>query len=80
RQGFRRHIDPTYNNRRFCAMPTAMLHDSFIKVFNAACYRGEIPEKDQYDTAEENEELHIRCFSGFMESLCGFHIITNTGL
>ncbi|KAG9571536.1 hypothetical protein KCU71_g111, partial [Aureobasidium melanogenum] len=57
---FRRHIDPTYNNRRFCAMPTAMLHDSFIKVFNAACYRGEIPEKDQYDTAEENEELHIR--------------------
>lgn len=61
-------------------MPTAMLHDFFVKVFNAACYRGEIPEKDQYEIAEESEELHIRCFSGFMESLCGFHIITNTGL
>ncbi|KAK5999384.1 hypothetical protein QM012_005509 [Aureobasidium pullulans] len=78
RQSFRRHIDPTLNNKSFCAMSTPMLHDFFIKVFNGACYHGEWPAKDRDDIAQENE-LHVKCFAGFMENLCGFHIITNTG-
>lgn len=49
-----------------------------MKVFNGACFAGENPVKNRYEIAEQNE-MHIKCFSGFMESLCGFHIITNTG-
>lgn len=48
------------------------------KVFDMVCNKGMDPEGNKARIAA-NEAQYINCFSGWMEDLCGFHIITNTG-
>lgn len=66
-------------NEQFCAQSTSALHDFFQgRVFDMACNAGEDPKGNRAEF-EANQEEYINCFNGFMETLCGFHDITNTG-
>ncbi|KAH0285134.1 hypothetical protein M436DRAFT_67807 [Aureobasidium namibiae CBS 147.97] len=79
RPAFARFIDQGMSSTQFCAQSVDKLRDFFQgRVFNMACNAGEDPEGNTKEF-EEHKEEYISCFEGFLETLCGFHIITNTG-
>jgi hypothetical protein len=71
-------VSKDLSQKQFCAQDTVKLSNTYKKVFRASCYAGDNPEEYRKDFAARATE-YVECFSGFMESICGFHIITNTG-
>lgn len=79
RDAFARFHNPAINSAQFCAWSVPRLHDFFMtKVFDMVCNKGLDPVGNSILIAT-NEVYYVNCFSGWMENLCGFHIITNTG-
>jgi len=79
RPAFARFIPQGMSSTQFCAQSVDDLRDFFQgRVFNMACNAGEDPEGNTKEF-EEHKQEYISCFEGFLETLCGFHDITNTG-
>jgi hypothetical protein len=67
------------SNEEFCNQSTEKFHNIFQnKVFNWSCNSGSDPEAAREDM-KANSASYINCFSGWLETLCGFHIISDSG-
>jgi hypothetical protein len=66
-------------NAEFCNQSTEKIYNVFRnKIFKWSCNSGSDPEAAREDMKANSAE-YISCFSGWLETLCGFHTITNSG-